>query len=146
MVCSAPPAMAWWDLNPDPEKMRDLGDDHVNMKWWITGYGVREDGTPFALTRKYYTNERIKQDTIELLMSKFGYSPEVAGSLFFTAYVYEYSRDRSQFATVYLGHYDMLGKEIHGTVFDDSSEDTKKVFLAVVPDQPVGKVLALIPR
>ena len=146
MVCSALPAMAWWNLNPNPEKLRDLGEDHVKMKWWISDYGVREDGTPFSVVRKYYTSPAIKDNTIELLMSKFGYSPDVAGGLFFTAYVFEYTKDRRQFATAYLGHYDDLGNEIHGTVYDDSSEYRKKVFASVDPNQAVGKALALIPR
>ena len=138
IVCSALPAMAW-----DPDKQRNLGQDHVKMQWYILDYGVREDGTPFAVSRKYYTNESIKQATIELLMSKFGYSSDKAGELYFTEYGYEYSKDGKQFAITYLGHYNMLGEEIHGTVYDNSSEAAKKEFSALDPNHPSGKAYAL---
>ena len=134
MVCSALPAMAW-----DPEKQVNLGQDHVKMQWYLLDYGVRDDGTPFSIARKYYTNEGIKQDTVDLLMSKFAYSPEVAGSLYFTEYGFEYSKDGKQFATTYLRHYDMLGREIHGTTYDDSDEATKKTFAALDPNSTPGK-------
>jgi hypothetical protein len=138
MVFAALPAAAW-----DPEKQQNLGLDHVNMQWWILDYGIKDDGTPYSVARKYYTNEKIKQDTIELLMSKFDYSPEVAGSLYFTEYEFEYTKDGSQFATAYLRHYDMLGQEIHGTVYDDSTEATKKAFTGVIANHASGKGLAL---
>ena len=138
MVCAALPAMAW-----DPEKQKNLGQDHVKMQWYLLDYGTREDGTPFAISRKYYTNETIKQETIELLMSKFAYSPEIAGSLYFTEYEFEYTKDGKQFATTYLRHYDMLGNEIHGTVYDGSSEATKKTFAAVDANSTPGKGYAL---
>ena len=138
VVCSASPAMAW-----DPDKQKNLGQDHVKMQWYILDYGTKEGGTPFSVARKYYTNEKIKQDTVDLLMSKFGYSPEVAGSLYFTEYEFEYTKDGKQFATTYLRHYDMLGNEIHGTVYDDSTEAVKKVFAAVDPNSTPGKGLAL---
>ncbi|MBQ4402011.1 MAG: hypothetical protein II832_07590, partial [Synergistaceae bacterium] len=89
------------------------------------------NGVPFAVSRKYYTNTTVKNDTIELLMSKFGLSPEKAGSLYFTEYGYEYTPDGKQFAQTYVRHYDMLGNEIHGTVYDDSSEATKKNWIAL---------------
>ena len=139
IVCSALPAMAW-----DPAKQKDLGQDHVKMQWYILDYGTKADGTPFSVARKYYTNEKIKQDTVELLMSKFGYSAELAGGLYFTEYEFEYTKDGKQFTTAYLRHYDMLGNEIHGTVYDDSSEATKKVFAAVDPNSTPGKGLALV--
>jgi len=137
VVCSALPAMAW-----DPEKQKNLGQDHVKMQWYILDYGTKAAGMPFAVARKYYTNESIKQQTIELLMSKFGYSAEIAGGLYFTEYEYEYTKDGKQFAVTYLRHYDMLGNEIHGTVYDDSSEVTKKVFAAVDPNSTPGKGIA----
>ena len=138
MVCSALPAIAW-----DPEKQKNLGQDHIKMQWYILDYGTKEDGTPFSVARKYYTNEKVKQDTVELLMSKFGYSAELAGSLYFTEYEFEYTKDGKQFATSYLRHYDMLGNEIHGTVYDDSSEAVKKVFAAIDANSTPGKGLAL---
>ena len=142
IVCSALPAMAW-----DPDKQKNLGQDHVKMQWYILDYGAKADGTPFSVARKYYTNEKIKQDTVDLLMSKFGYSPEVAGSLYFTEYEFVYTQDGKQFATAYLRHYDMLGNEIHGTVYDDSSEALKKVFAAIDANSTPGKGVALaIPK
>ena len=142
IVCSALPAMAW-----DPEKQKNLGQDHVKMQWYILDYGTKADGIPFSVARKYYTNEKIKQDTVELLMSKFGYPANVAGSLYFTEYEFEYTKDGKQFATSYLRHYDMLGNEVHGTVYDDSSEAAKKVFAAVDVNSTPGKGVALaIPK
>ena len=138
VVCSALPAMAW-----DPDKQKNLGQDHVKMQWYILDYGLKDNGTPFSVARKYYTNEKIKQDTVELLMSKFGYSAELAGSLYFTEYEFEYTKDGKQFTTSYLRHYDMLGNEIHGTVYDDSSEAVKKTYAAVDPSSTPGKGLAL---
>lgn len=129
--------MAW-----DPAKQKNLGQDHVKMQWYLLDYGTK-DGVPFAIARKYYTNESIKQQTIDLLMSKYGLAPDVAGSLYFTEYGYEYSKDGKQFATTYIKHYDMLGQEIYGTVYDDSSDATKKVFAAVDPKGATGKGAAL---
>ena len=51
--------------------------------------------------------------------------------LYFTEYGYEYTPDGRQFAMTYLKHYDMLGNEIHGTVYDGSTEATAKTFVAV---------------
>ena len=120
------PALAW-----DASKQKALGQDKNKMTWYILDYGKDSAGIPFAVARKYYTNATIKNDTIELLMSKYGISPEVAGSLYFTEYGYEYTPDGNQFAQTYVRHYDMLGNEIHGTVFDNSSEDTQKNFVAL---------------
>ncbi len=122
----AAPAMAW-----DAAKQKDLGQDANKMQWWLLDFGKDTNGVPYAVTRKYYTNTTIKNETIELLMSKFGISPEVAGSLYFTEYGYEYTEDGKQFALTYLRHFDMLGNEIHGTVYDDSSEATAKTFAAI---------------
>ena len=138
IVCSALPAMAW-----DPEKQKNLGQDHVKMQWYLLDYGTKEDGTPFAISRKYYTNESIKQETIDLLISKYSLPPEVASSLYFTTYVYEYTQDGTQFAEVYIGHYDMLGNRIYDTVRDNSTEENKKLFNTVDPNHAVGKALAL---
>ena len=138
MACSALPAVAW-----DPAKQVNLGQDAGKMQWYILDYGIGEDGIPFSVARKYYTNEKTKQETIELLMSKYGYSAEVAGSLYFTEYGFEYTKDGKQFATTYLRHYDMLGNEIHGTEYDDSSEATSKTFAPIVPAHASGKAIAL---
>ena len=67
-------------------------------------------------------------------MSKYNISPEVAGSLYFTEYGYEYTPDGKQFAVTYLKHFDMLGNEIYGTVFDNSSDAQKKIFATVDVD------------
>ncbi len=120
----ASPVMAW-----DAAKQKALGQDKNKMTWYLLDYGKDSDGVPFAISRKYYTNATIKNDTIELLMSKFGISPEVAGSLYFTEYGYEYDKEGKQFAQTYVRHYDMLGNEIHGTEF--GSEENPKTFIAV---------------
>ena len=120
----AVPSFAW-----DAAKQKALGQDKNKMTWYILDYGKTSGDVPFAIARKYYTNPTIKNDTIELLMSKFGISPEKANSLYFTEYGYEYTPDGKQFAMTYQRHYDMLGNEIYGTVFDDSSDATKKNFI-----------------
>lgn len=124
VAASAAPVMAW-----DATKQKALGQDKNKMTWYLLDYGKDSDGVPFAISRKYYTNTTIKNETIELLMSKFGISPEVAGSLYFTEYGYEYNKDGSQFALTYLRHYDMLGNEIHGTVY--GTDDNPKTFAGI---------------
>lgn len=130
------PVLAW-----DPAKQKNLGQDHIKMQWYLLDYG-KKDNVPFAIARKYYTNTSVKQQTVDLLMSKYSLSPEVAGSLYFTEYGYEYTPDGKKFAVTYLKHFDMLGNEIYGTVFDGSSDATKKVFAAVDPKSTPGKGLA----
>ena len=131
-VGAAAPALAW-----DANKQKNLGQDHVKMTWYILDYG-KANGVPFAIARKYYTNTTIKNETVDLLMSKYGLAPDVAGSLYFTEYGYEYTPDGKQFAVTYLRHYDMLGNEIYGTTYDNSSEATKKTFAAA----PAGSTAA----
>ena len=131
LAVTVSPALAW-------EKQKDLGQDHVKMKWYLLDYGVK-DNVPFAIARKYYTNTSIKSQTVDLLMSKYNISPEVAGSLYFTEYGYEYTPDGKQFAVTYLRHYDMLGNEIYATVYDGSSDALKKVFANVDPKSTPGK-------
>ena len=131
------PAMAW-----DAAKQKELGQDKNKMTWYILDYGKDANGVPFAISRKYYTNTTIKNETIELLMSKFGISPEVAGSLYFTEYGYEYTPDGKQFAQTYVRHYDMLGNEIHGTVYDGSTEATTKTFGPVPAGSTPAKAAA----
>ena len=123
----ASPVFAW-----DAAKQKNLGQDANKMQWYILDYGTNEAGVPYAISRKYYTNTTIKNDTIELLMSKFGLSPEVAGSLYFTEYGYEYTPDGKQYAMTYLRHYDMLGNELHGTVY----EGENKTFASVAAAGP----------
>ena len=122
----AVPSFAW-----DAAKQKALGQDKNKMTWYILDYGKTSNDVPFAVSRKYYTNTTIKNDTIELLMSKFGLSPEKAGSLYFTEYGYEYTPDGKQFAETYVRHYDMLGNEIYGTVYDGSSEAATKKYIAL---------------
>ena len=123
VMAIASPVMAW-----DAAKQKNLGQDKNKMTWYLLDYGKDENGTLFAISRKYYTNTTIKNETIELLMSKFGISPEVAGSLYFTEYRYDYTPDGKQFATKYLRHYDMLGNEIHGTEY--GTDDNPQTFSA----------------
>ncbi|MBQ7558888.1 MAG: hypothetical protein IJT20_01385 [Synergistaceae bacterium] len=124
IVAFASPVMAW-----DIAKQKNLGQDKNKMTWYLLDYGKDSDGVPFAVSRKYYTNTTVKNETIELLMSKFGISPEVAGSLYFTEYGYQYNENGSQFALTYLRHYDMLGNEIHGTEY--GTDENPKTFAAI---------------
>ncbi len=52
LAVTVSPALAW-------EKQKDLGQDHVKMKWYLLDYGVK-DNVPFAIARKYYTNTSIR--------------------------------------------------------------------------------------
>ena len=117
LISLASPVLAW-----DAAKQKNLGQDSNKMQWYILDYGKDSNGVPFAISRKYYTNTTVKNETIELLMSKFGLSPEVAGSLYFTEYGYEYTPDGKQYALTYLRHYDMLGNELHGTVYEGENK------------------------
>ena len=117
LVALASPVFAW-----DASKQRDLKQDANKMQWYLLDYGKDSADIPYAVARKYYTNATIKNETIELLMSKFGLSPEVAGSLYFTEYGYEYTPDGKQYAMTYLRHYDMLGHELHGTVYEGENK------------------------
>jgi len=126
-----------------PERQAYLGLDHVGMLWYIMDYGIREDGTPFAVTRRYFTNEDIRQEIIEILISRFGHLPEAAGTLYFTEFGYDYTQDGRQFTITYIRHRDQLGNDIHRTINDDSCENTRRVFAYVVHDQAVGRALAL---
>lgn len=137
LVTIVSPVMAW-----DAAKQKSLGQDANKMTWYLLDYGKDTNGVPYAISRKYYTNATIKNETIELLMSKFGISPEVANSLYFTEYGYEYTPDGRQFALTYLRHFDMLGNEIHGTVYDDSTEATTKTFAAIPAGSTPAKGVA----
>ena len=125
MVALASPVFAW-----EASKQKALGQDANKMTWYILDYGKTDAGIPFAVSRKYYTNATIKNETIELLMSKFGLSPEVAGSLYFTEYGYEYTPDGQQYAMTYLKHYDMLGNELHGTTYEGDNKTFASVAAA----------------
>ena len=126
---AAVPALAW-----DSAKQKSLGQDASKMTWYLLDYG-KNGNVPFAIARKYYTNATIKNETIDLLMSKYGLAPDVAGSLYFTEYGYEYSPDGKKFAMTYLRHYDMLGNEIQGTTY----EGDNKTFAPIDPKHAVGK-------
>ena len=56
----ASPVMAW-----DAAKQKNLGQDKNKMTWYLLDYGKDEAGTLFAISRKYYTNTTIKNETIE---------------------------------------------------------------------------------
>ena len=134
LAAVASPVMAW-----DAAKQKALGQDKNKMTWYLLDYGKDSEGVPFAVSRKYYTNTTIKNDTIELLMSKFGIAPEVAGSLYFTEYGYEYDKDGKQFAQTYVRHYDMLGNEIHGTEFGTEENPKEFIALSAVPGSTPAK-------
>ena len=121
----ASPVFAW-----EAAKQKKLPLDANKMQWYLLDYGKNEAGVPFAVSRKYYTNKTIKNEIIELLMSKFGISPEVANSLYFTEYGYEYTEDGQQYAMTYLRHYDMLGHLIHGTDYEGESRTFASVAAA----------------
>ena len=145
VVCSALPAMA--AVRPmavNPDRIINLGLDHVNMQWWILDYGTRDDGTHFSIARRYFTNESIRQDIVGILVSRFGHPREVADTLFFSEFMFVYTPDGSQFATEYLWHFDMLGNAIHGTVWDNSCADTMLTFAPVVPAHASGRAIARI--
>ena len=129
------------EATEENSKMVSLGKDLNDMTWYIIDYGKDVNGIPFAISRKYYTNLTIKNETIELLISKYGISKDKAEGLYFSEYGYEYTPDGKQFATTYVSHYDMFGNEIHRTVYDGSSEDTKKVYinLSEVPNSVPAK-------
>ena len=127
LVALASPVFAW-----DASKQKNLGQDANKMQWYLLDYGKDSADIPYAIARKYYTNATIKNETIELMMSKFGLSPEVAGSLYFTEYGYEYTPDGKQYAMTYLKHYDMLGNELHGTTYTGEA----KTFSAVANAGP----------
>ena len=123
-----------------------LGQDHVKMTWYLVAYekASQETGAPSATVRKYYTNAGIKNETIELLMSKFGLDAEKAGSLYFTEYRYIYSSDLKKFAVGYIRHYDMVGNLVYGTEMNGQTEETKLAWVAIVPKGPSGLALGVV--
>lgn len=125
------------------ERQTYLGMDHVGMLWFIVDYGIREDGTPFSVARRYFTNEEIRQEIIEILITRFDHSPEVAGNLYFTEFGYEYTQDGTQFTFTYIRHRDQLGNDIHSTFFDNSCENTMRTYSDIVHDHALGRALAL---
>ena len=124
-----------------------LGQDHAQMTWYLLNSG-RTSGTgdPFAVVRKYYTNVGVKNETIELLMSKFGLDAEKAGNLYFTEYVYHYSKDLQMFAVGYIRHYDMVDQIIHRTEFDGLTNETMLTWVGVVQGGPSGLALDVVRR
>ena len=141
LICSASDAAEF-----PPERQRYLGFDHIGMLWYIMDYGIKEDGTPFAVARRYFTNSDIRQEIIDILVSREGHSPEVAETLYFTEFGYEYTQDGTQFALTYTRHRDQLGNDIHATFFDNSSEDRMRTYHAVQsvdPNHAVRRALAL---
>ena len=125
-----------------------LGQDHVQMMWYLVGYekASPETGAPSGTVRKYYTNVGIKNETIELLMSKFGLDAEKAGSLYFTEYRYIYSADTKTFAVGYIRHYDMVGNLVYGTEMNGQTEETKLSWVGVVPKGPSGLALDVVKK
>ncbi|MCL2146790.1 MAG: hypothetical protein FWH52_03185 [Synergistaceae bacterium] len=124
-----------------------LGQDHVKMTWYLVGSGkIADTEVPFAVVRKYYTNVGIKNETVELLMSKFSLDAERASSLYFTEYIYNYSPDHKLFAVGYIRHYDMNGNLIYGTEFDGLSEASKLTWANVEAKGPSGLALVQVRR
>ena len=100
----------------------NFGQDHIKMQWYLVNYG-EENGVHFANARKYYTNPDVKAETIALIVEKFGTDQELANGLYFTEYGYAYSKDGKSFAVTYINHYDMLGKVIRATEYDEASRE-----------------------
>ncbi|NLM71244.1 MAG: hypothetical protein GX181_04680 [Synergistaceae bacterium] len=100
----------------------NFGQDHIKMQWYLVNYGS-DNGVLFANARKYYTNPTVKEETIQLIVEKFGTDQEVADGLYFTEYGYVYSSDGKSFAVTYINHYDMLGGVIRSTEYDESSRE-----------------------
>jgi len=123
-----------------------LGQDHVKMTWYLVGYekSTSATGAPSATVRKYYTNVGIKNETVELLMSKFGIDAKLAADLYFTEYLYNYSENHKMFSVLYLRHYNDVGNLIHGTEFNGFTEETKPTFVNVDSKGPSGLALNAI--
>ncbi len=124
------------------DKQKALGEDKNGMTWYILDYGRDSNGILFAVSRKYYTNETIKNETIELLLSKYGVSAQVAENLYFTEYGYEYTSDGKQFAITHVNHYDIYGTLIHSTVYDGNTKDTQKIFSEIPENSTPAKGLS----
>ena len=140
-VCSALPAMAWWDLNARNDT-QNLG--IINERqWWISDRGIRADGTPYAILWTYYPHEGPRETVIEALMTQYNLHPDVAGALYGTARVIEYTPDLRLHAEVYTGHFSQgTDNLIHETIRSDS----EKLFAPTPSDHPVGRAAALISR
>ena len=68
LAVAVSPALAW-----DAAKQKNLGQDKNKMQWYLLDYGKDENGVPYAISRRYYTNATVTNEMIELLMSKFGH-------------------------------------------------------------------------
>lgn len=96
----------------DLKKVANLGEDKDKMAWYIMDYGRDSKGLPFAVARKYYTNNKIRQQIINSLISRYKVDEEKAKELYFTAYRYEFTEDGKQFKEVYERHYGRSGEQI----------------------------------
>ncbi len=110
----------------------NFGQDANKMQWYLVNYG-KNDGIPFANTRKYYTNPDEKKKTIDLIVEKFAIDQETAAGLYFTEYGYVYSADGKDFAVSYITHYDMVGNVIKSTEYDASSREFIKMSKGMIP-------------
>lgn len=119
-------------------KQITIGRDSAGQTWYLTDYGI-DYNTPYAVARKYYTSEAVKYDTIEKLESRYSVPENVASTLYFTEYRYEYTPDGTQYAEVYRRHYDMMGKLIYGFEFNNSSGANRKYFVKVVGNSIMSK-------
>ena len=94
-------------------KQVQIGKDRAGLTWYLTDYGS-DYSTPYAVARKYYTNQAAKREQIDLLISRYAVPDRQAQGLYFTEYRYEYTPDGRQFAEVSRRHFDMQGREIYG--------------------------------
>lgn len=96
----------------DLKKVANLGEDKDKMAWFIMDYGKDSKDLPFAVARKYYTNNKIRQQIINTLISRYKVDEEKAKELHFTEYRYEFTEDGRQFKEVYERHYGRSGEQI----------------------------------
>ena len=106
------------------ELQADLGRDPEGSTWYIIDYG-RTSSSAYAVARKYYTAEDVRNDVIDELISEYSVSEETAEQLYFTEYRYDYTADGKQYSEVYEIHYDKLGHQIYGTISASSRTGTR---------------------
>ena len=125
-------------------KQINLGQDGSGMTWYLLDYGVKKD-KPYAVARKYYTSNLVKEETIDILISRYSVSESKAAQLYFTEYKYEYTPDGKSYAETYRKYYDVRGNEIFKLVFSNKKGARKKHFVNVVKNtiQSKGAAYAL---
>ena len=119
------------------DKQVSIGRDRAGMTWYLIDYG-KESSVYYAVARKYYTSEAGKNETIEILTSRYSVKESKAKKLQFVEYRYEYSSDQARYAEVSRKYYDGRGNLLCGLEFTG----TKKTYVKVVKDTIQSKGLA----